>query len=98
MIKVRNLLPEDEVLEKSRATVAGAQAVLVWDWAADVAGQGLAVVTDYELAQEVLSRLGFRALLQMLVGIAGNIAACQLSFHVRALRQYTAREESRGEN
>jgi len=56
MVKVLNLLPEDEVLEQGRASITRPETVLVADRASHIRCQEGIIVVEVELAQELLGR------------------------------------------
>lgn len=87
MVKMLDLLTEDEVLEQSRASLANAQAVLVGDRTANVGGHEGASVVDIELRQEFL-RLS-SSIVAVAVGIA-VVSTMKGSFTGQLARQVRA--------
>lgn len=90
MIKMLDLLPEDEVLEKCRASLASLQAVIVFNWATSIGGNVGVGVIDHELTQEVCIRLHASSLQLFLLGIGPSFDLAVVA--VRALRDCETEE------
>jgi hypothetical protein len=79
MVEMCNLLPKDEVFQQSWATLTSTQAILVFNWTANIAGQVLIRGIDGVRAQEIIGARGSSASLIMdpvSTGMAERTGSC----------------------